>query len=69
MEDRKKRIGRNIKKIRTERGLTQHQIADKMNIHRSTYTYYEIGKCDISAAKLLELCEILNTDPNTLLDF
>ena len=65
----KKEIDRNIKKIRKQKGMTQLQIAEKMNIHRSTYTYYEIGKCDISAVKILALCEILDTDPNTLLGF
>ena len=65
----KKEIGRNIKEIRKQKGMTQLQIAEKMNIHRSTYTYYEIGKCDISAVKILALCEILDNDPNTLLGF
>lgn len=34
----------NIKKLRKESGYTQQEIADLLNIDRSTYSYYEIGK-------------------------
>ncbi len=65
----KKELGQSLRNIRKAKGMTQLQVSEKMNVHRSTYTYYEIGKCDISATKLVEICEILETDPNTLLGF
>ena len=33
-----------LKFYRHECGLTQQQVADRLKIERSTYTYYETGK-------------------------
>ena len=33
-----------IRKLRKERGLTQQQVAEQLNIERSTYAYYESGR-------------------------
>ena len=33
-----------LKYYRHECGLTQQQVADRLKIERSTYTYYETGK-------------------------
>ncbi|MCL2301576.1 MAG: helix-turn-helix domain-containing protein [Firmicutes bacterium] len=33
-----------IRKLRKERGLTQQQVADYLQIDRSTYAYYESGR-------------------------
>ena len=37
------------KKLREELGLTQKQLADYLNVTRSTYSYYETGKIQWSA--------------------
>jgi len=36
-------IGKNIKKIREQRGFTQQQIADLIHMHRSNYSKVESG--------------------------
>jgi len=33
-----------IRNLRKERGLTQRQVADYLQIDRSTYAYYESGR-------------------------
>ena len=33
-----------IRELRKERGLTQQQVANHLNIDRSTYAYYESGR-------------------------
>ncbi len=41
-------IFNNLKYHREKCGLTQQQVADALNINRSTYTYYEKGKTEPS---------------------
>lgn len=36
-------VGKNIKKIREQRGMTQQQIADLIHMHRSNYSKIESG--------------------------
>jgi len=45
-------IGDNIKRIRAEKGLTQQQIADLVNMHRSNYSKVESGQRELSIAAL-----------------
>lgn len=48
-------LGDRLKRARLDCGLTQQQVADLLGIDRSSYTYYETGKCNVStqALKLL----------------
>ena len=64
-----KTLGKRIKTHRIDGGYTQRQVAAKLGIDRSTYAYYEIGKRVPSLERLVALCEIFETDPNTLLGF
>jgi transcriptional regulator with XRE-family HTH domain len=41
-------IGKIIKKIREEKGLTQQQIAELIHMHRSNYSKVESGERDLS---------------------
>lgn len=40
----KEEIGFKLKQLRKERGLTQQEVADKLDITRSTISNYEIGR-------------------------
>ena len=44
-----------IRKLRKERGLTQKQVADHLQIDRSTYAYYESGRSKMSIDVLVKL--------------
>lgn len=48
-------IGKNLRILREKCGYTQQQLANVLNIDRSTYSYYESGKTtpDISSLVLL----------------
>lgn len=39
-----RQIGRNIKKYRTEKGMTQDQLAEKLNVTRQAVSSWETGK-------------------------
>ena len=51
-------IGPLLKTYRKNCSLTQQQVADALNINRTTYTYYESGKTEPSIETLHKLCRI-----------
>lgn len=56
-----------LKKLRTEKGLSQQQLADRMYVTRSTVARWEIGSRLPDAAMIARLSEVLDTDVNFLL--
>lgn len=61
------RIGKNIKKARSEKGYTQEQLAQKLSVTRNTISNYETGHSNPDIEMLQMLAEALETDPNTLI--
>lgn len=53
-------IGNVLKKLRENCGYTQQQVADALNIDRSTYTYYETGKTTPDINAIVKLSKIFN---------
>ena len=49
-----------LKQHRKQCALTQQQIADALDIDRSTYTYYETGKTYPTIPTLIKITKILN---------
>ncbi|MGN1050836.1 MAG: helix-turn-helix transcriptional regulator [Acutalibacteraceae bacterium] len=62
-----KEMGDTLKKLRNDAHLTQQQIADALNIHRTTYAYYELGKTEPNIETLCTLAKILNVSYDQLL--
>ena len=56
----------NLRKYRTEQGLTQQKVAQAICVDRTTYTKYERGTTEPSLATVLMLCRLLNASPNQL---
>lgn len=57
-----------LRAIRTMRGMTQQQVAEKLGVDRSTYTYYETGKTNVDVKTLLKLADIFHASYMDLLD-
>ena len=55
-----------IWEIRKERGMTQQQVADKLNIKQSTVAMWETGKSSPSFKTLIALSEVLDVSVDTL---
>lgn len=55
----KQEIGDKIKILRKTRGLTQEQLADKLNIKRATISNYEIGRRSPHIKELEAIAEAL----------
>lgn len=52
-----KKIGNNLKRIRTELKLSQQQIADECMISQTTYSNYELGLYLINTLALYTICK------------
>mgnify|MGYP000315652047 CR=1 FL=1 len=64
-----KRFGKNVKLERVKKDLTQEQLAEIMNVSQNYLSSVELGKENMSLAKVLELAEYLKTDIENLLNF
>ena len=60
-------INERLRELRIKSGYTQSQIAKILNIDRSTYSYYEIGKTMPDLSALVTLAKIFNISLNELL--
>ena len=60
-------IGQQLRENRKKLKLNQQAIADQLNIDRSTYTCYEIGKTYPPIDTLIRLAHIFNTTVDELL--
>lgn len=59
----KKIIGTNVKKLRVSKGLTQEQLAEKLNMQIQSITFIETGRTFISSEALAKLCNYFNVEP------
>lgn len=57
-----------LKFYRHQAGLTQQQVADKLKIERSTYTYYETGKTKPDISTLIKISKVFNINYTQLLE-
>lgn len=63
-----KHVGIKIKEIRTLRGLSQEELATKMNYRsRSTINKIELGIADVSSSKIKEFAKVLNVSVSYLM--
>lgn len=60
-------IGKFISACRTEKGLTQMQLAEKLNITNRAVSKWETGKSMPDVSLMLDLCNILDITVNELL--
>lgn len=56
-----------IKKLRKEKGLTQKELANELNVSRPTITCYETGKRTPDKERLLEIANFFNVSVDYLL--
>ena len=51
-----------LKQLRLTRGCTQQQIAEKLNIDRTTYSSWENGKVDLTFSQLKRIAKEYSID-------
>ena len=62
-------LGLNIAFYRKKAGLTQMQLAEKLDIDRSHMSAIELAAVGVSLDVVFRLCRVLNISPSELLDF
>ena len=60
MNNIKENVSQQLRKLREAKKLTQKEIAEKLNIDRSTYAYWEGAKTEPSIKHLVKLSKIYN---------
>ena len=61
------RFGDNLKAARKATKLTQQQVADRINVHRTTYTRYETHSVQPPFFVLRQLADLLHVSVDDLL--
>ena len=64
-----KHIGKTIKIIREEKGMTQQQIAEIINMHRSNYSKVESGERDLSIEAASKISKYFDMTIDQLVNF
>lgn len=67
MAPRKKTIGEKLRELRESYDLTQEQVGKAINLDRSTYSNYELGKTSPSYDTLVKLSHIFDVPKAALL--
>lgn len=62
------RLGRVVRDLRQARQLTQDQLAERMQLRRTSITNIEQGTQGVSSYSLVRLAEALGADPGEMLD-
>lgn len=66
---RAKLLGQNIKKFRELKGLTQNELAEKVDLSREYIADIERGLKNISLRKLYMIVDVLNIKCSDLINF
>lgn len=56
-----------LKDLREDEDLSQREVSEKINIHQTTLSKYELGTIDIPTNILKELAELYNTSIDYIL--
>ena len=66
MKDEAVRLGQNLKKIRTDKGMSQGDIARALNVSRGYVSNIENGKLNPTLSTITRLAEALNVSTDKL---
>ena len=64
-----RKLGQNIAFFRKDRGLTQLQLAELLDIDRSHMSAIELATVGVSLDVIFKMCNILSVSPKDLFDF
>lgn len=63
------KLGERLKELRLESGLTQNQLAEKLNINSVTYLHYEKSQREPPLSLLIDFAVFFNVSVDYLLGF
>lgn len=65
--DLQRTVGRNLRRLRAERGLSQERFAEHLGVHRTYMGGLERGERNLTLKSVERLAATLGTSPMTLL--
>lgn len=68
MDDELARLGRKVRALRSQLGLSQEKFAERAHLHRTYISSLEAGRRNVSFLNLLQIARALNVAPSELLD-
>lgn len=60
-------IGKRIKELRTEAGLTQKMFGERLSVSQDTVSLWETGRSLPTTELVIEICKMLNISADYLL--
>ncbi len=63
------KFGKNLKRYRLECGLTQEELAERLNMHQTTIGKLELGKINPSLKTIYRITRVLKIKLTNILDF
>ena len=69
MKNIKKLFGKKLKYLRTEKGFTQEQFAELIDMSSRALSAIECGQNFVTANSIEKICSALKTTPKNLFDF
>lgn len=67
--DKYKYLGLNIAYYRKERGISQTELAEMVNVSRTHMSRIETANCAVSLDVVFDICDALDISPSKLFDF
>jgi transcriptional regulator with XRE-family HTH domain len=67
MKDSSKKLGENLKKIRTNKNITQTELAEKLGVDKSFVSNLENGKNNPTLSTITNIAQALEVSVNELL--
>ena len=64
-----KHLGLNIAYYRKEKGLSQNELAEAVDISRTHMSRVETADCAVSLDVVFDICKVLGVPPQKLFDF
>ena len=61
-----KQIGQNLKQARKDKGMTQKQVAEILNMTQQQYSRFENGVFELNYYQIIFLCELYDISPSEL---
>ena len=68
-QEKYRQLGLNIAYYRKQRGLSQLQLSEMIDISRTHMSRIEIADCAVSLDVVFNICDVLQIQPSKLFDF
>ena len=69
LDEKYRHLGLNIAYYRKEKGMSQSELAEAVDISRTHMSRVETANCAVSLDVVFDICEVLDVPPRKMFDF